>query len=57
MFPLIENGGLVFERRRQNEVTLSSLPRLDRKVALVTGASSGIGKVAAQELARKGAKV
>jgi WW domain-containing oxidoreductase len=35
----------------------SSLPDLSGKVALVTGASTGLGKVTATELARKGAHV
>lgn len=43
--------------RRHNEVTLSSLPRLDGKVGLVTDANDGILKVTTHALARQGGKV
>lgn len=46
-----------YVKRRQNEVNLSTVPDLHGKVSLVTGANGGIGKVAAQILARQGAKV
>lgn len=42
---------------RRNEVGLSSVPNLKGKVALVTGANGGIGKVATQIMAQRGAKV
>ena len=42
---------------RHNEVTLSSLPRLDGKVALLTRVNIGIGKVITQFLAHQGTKV
>jgi NAD(P)-dependent dehydrogenase (short-subunit alcohol dehydrogenase family) len=35
----------------------STAPRLEERVALVTGATSGIGEVTARELARRGARV
>lgn len=37
--------------------TTSGIPRLDGKVAIVTGANTGIGLETAKELARKGARV
>ncbi|KAI9676170.1 MAG: hypothetical protein M1817_000915 [Caeruleum heppii] len=46
-----------WQHRRQHEVNLSSIPDLHGKVALVTGANGGIGKVASQVLAERGAKV
>lgn len=43
--------------RRRNKVGLSRVPNLKGKVALVTGANGGIGKVATQIMAQRGAEV
>ncbi|KAL2918719.1 hypothetical protein HK105_201553 [Polyrhizophydium stewartii] len=50
-------GSVFTQTFLQPSWTTASLPSLRGKVAIVTGASSGLGKVTALELARKGAHV
>ena len=46
-----------WQHRRRGEITLASIPDLSGKVAVVTGASGGLGMVCSRELAKRGAKV
>ncbi len=46
-----------WQHRRRGDVTLACLPPLEGRVALVTGASGGLGLACTRELARGGALV
>ncbi|KAL2918555.1 hypothetical protein HK105_201956 [Polyrhizophydium stewartii] len=50
-------GSIISQRFTQPKWSVDRIPSLEGKVAIVTGASAGLGKVTALELARKGAHV
>src|SRR5262249_60021966 len=53
----VAGGSIVRSGQRRPAVTLSGRRRFERKVVLITGATSGIGRAAAKAFAAEGARV